>query len=81
MKQDYMSKTMDSTYETATVDLNPEPSKNNNISTPQIEPINQLNSLPVNTSKQMFSETSSDNNNLFILIGLISVSLFFILKK
>ena len=80
IKRDYMSRTMDATYETAKVDLNPEPLKNNKVSTPQIDPINQLNSLPVNTLKQTFGATS-DNNNLFILIGLISVALFFILKK
>lgn len=77
MKRDYMSKTMEAPYETATVNLNPEPVKNNNVSTPQIDPINEFNTLPL---KQAFNQTEPDNNNLFIMIGLISVAAFFLLK-
>jgi hypothetical protein len=76
---------MDSTYETAEVDLNPD--KQGGISTPQIDPINQLNSLPVNTLKEKFgvapspSPSQDNSNKLFIIIGIISVALFFVLKN
>jgi len=71
MKRDYMSKTMDSTYETAEVNLNPQQLSGK--STPQIT------SPPVYNIKESFG--SMDNRNMYLIVGVVvAAAVFYYLK-
>ena len=70
IKRDYMSKTMDSTYETAEVNLNREPPSGK--STPQII------SPPVYNVKESFG--SMDNRSMYLIIGVAVIAVFYYLK-
>ena len=74
IKRDYMSKTMDSAYETEKVDLNPQPITNKTGS----QPINVVEL--VKTGKEKFGST--DNNyTLYFGILLTAIIAYFVLNK
>jgi hypothetical protein len=73
IKRDYMSKTMDSAYETEKVDLNPQPITNKTGS----QPINVVDL--VKTGKEKFGST--DNNYTLYFILLTAIIAYFVLNK